>query len=82
MEREEIIQKIRTILVTILKHEDFEMVDGMSAADVSGWDSLTHMIIITDIEKAFGVKFKLKELNKLNNLGSLISLINSKLEQK
>jgi len=40
---------------------------------------LTHMVIITEIEKTFQIKFKLKELNKLNNLGSLIELIESKL---
>ena len=79
MERNEIVEKIRTILVTVLKHENFEMVDSLSAAQVNGWDSLTHMIIITDIENAFGIQFKLKELNKLNNMGNLIELIQSKL---
>ena len=78
MERNEIVDKLRSIIVTILKHENFEMKNELSAADVAGWDSLTHMVIITEIEKSFGVKFKLKELNKLNNLGSLIELIQSK----
>jgi acyl carrier protein len=79
MEKNEIKERIRTILVTVLKHENFEMKDELSAADVAGWDSLTHMVIITEIEKAFQVKFKLKELNKLNNLGNLVDLIQSKL---
>jgi len=57
------------------------MNDELTAAKVNGWDSLTHMIIITDIENAFGIKFKLKELNKLNNMGSLIELITAKLAQ-
>lgn len=82
MERDEIIKKIREVLVAVLKHEEFEMTDDLSAANVNGWDSLTHMIIITDIEAAFGVKFKLKELNKLNNLGNLVELINVKIDQK
>lgn len=78
MERDEIVSKIKTILVSVLKHEDFVMNDELTAAAVNGWDSLTHMIIITDIENAFGVKFKLKELNKLNNMGNLIELITAK----
>jgi len=81
MERNEIVNKIKTILVAVLKHEDFVMNDELTAAKVNGWDSLTHMIIITDIENAFGIKFKLKELNKLNNMGSLIELITAKLAQ-
>jgi len=82
MQREEMIEKLRTIFVSVLKHEEFEMTDSLSADQVNGWDSLTHMIIITDIEAAFGIKFKLKELNKLNNLGNLISLITEKTGQK
>lgn len=79
MEKNEIKEKIRTILVAILKHENFEMKDELSAPDVDGWDSLTHMVIITEIEKHFQVHFKLKELNKLNNLGNLVDLIQSKI---
>ena len=79
MERNEIVAKLRTVLVNILKHENFEMKDELSAADVAGWDSLTHMVIITEIEKSFQVKFEFKELNKLNNLGNLIELIQSKI---
>ena len=82
MERTEIAQKIKGILINVLKHENFEIKDELSATDVEGWDSLTHMLIITDIEELFGVKFKLKELNKLNNLGNLIDLVISKLAQK
>jgi acyl carrier protein len=78
MERTEIIEKIRKILVDVLKHEKFEMKDSLSASDVDGWDSLTHMIIITDIEKVFGIKIKLRELNKLNNMGDLLQLVASK----
>jgi acyl carrier protein len=37
------------------------------------------MVIITEIEKAFAVQFKLKEINKLKNMGNLIELIQSKL---
>jgi acyl carrier protein len=46
---------------------------------VEGWDSLTHMVILTEIEKEFGIQFKLKEINKLKNMGNLIELITSKL---
>ncbi|HRG39116.1 MAG TPA: acyl carrier protein [Bacteroidia bacterium] len=79
MERTEIVSKLQKIIATVVKHENFEMKNELSAAEVDGWDSLTHMVIITEIEKNFQVKFKLKELNKLNNLGNLIELIQSKL---
>jgi acyl carrier protein len=58
------------------------MTDDLSARDVDGWDSLSHMVIISEIENHFGVKFKLRELNKLNNLGNLIELVSGKIDQK
>jgi acyl carrier protein len=79
MERKEIIEKIRTILVAVLGHEDFVMTEELTAADVDGWDSLSHMMIISKIENEFNIRFKLRELNKMRNLNSLIDLIESKL---
>ncbi|HEY4065242.1 MAG TPA: acyl carrier protein [Puia sp.] len=79
MERKEIIEKIRIILVTVLKHDEFEMREDLTAAAVAGWDSLSHMMIVTEIENEFNIRFKLKELNKLENLHSLIDLVQSKL---
>jgi len=79
MERSEISEKIRIILVSVLKHEKFPMNEELIAFEVEGWDSLSHMIIISEIESQFNIKFKLKELNKLNNVGSLIDIVQSKL---
>lgn len=80
MTREEIITRIASTLTTVLGHGQFEMRDDLEANQVEGWDSLTHMMIITGIEKEFSVRFKLKEINKLKNMGSLIELVNAKLE--
>jgi len=79
MERIEIVNRVQQVLVKILKHNRFEMRDDLTAADVDGWDSLSHMIIISEIENEFNIRFKLKELNKLKNMGSLIEIIESKI---
>ena len=79
MERNEIIAQVKQILKTALNHENFEMSETLSAADVDGWDSLSHMIIISEVEKQFSITFKLKELNKMKNMGDMLDLIASKL---
>ena len=53
--------------------------DDMTANDVDNWDSLSHMLMITEIEDHFSIKFKLRELNKLKNVGRLIDLITTKI---
>jgi acyl carrier protein len=79
MERNEIIAQVKQILKTALNHENFEMSETLSATDVDGWDSLSHMIIISEVEKQFSITFKLKELNKMKNMGDMLDLIASKL---
>lgn len=79
MNKNDITLKVKEILIKVLDHEGFEMKDELVASDVSGWDSLTHMIIISSIEEEFGIKFKLKDLNKMKNMGSMIEIITSKI---
>ena len=71
--------KISNVLVSILEHNNFELHDELTAKDVDGWDSLSHMMIITKIEEEFNIRFKLRDLNKLKNLGSLVSVIQAKI---
>ena len=52
--------------------------DAMTAADVEGWDSLTHIALIVAIERAFHIKFTLAEISRLSDVGALIRLINQK----
>ena len=78
MERNEILKKVNEVFIDVLE-EEIIIKEEYSSYDVDGWDSLTHMAIITTIESEFDVKFKLKEINKLKNMGTLIELIESKL---
>jgi len=79
MEKNAIVEKTLIIIRQVLKNEKIEWDGELTAEEINGWDSLSHMIIITELEKEFKIKFKLKELNKLDNLDSLIALIQSKL---
>jgi len=50
----------------------------LSAKDVAGWDSLTHIRLILSIEKAFKIKFTTSEIGKLQNVGDLVTLIQAR----
>lgn len=80
MNRNEIIEKLTAIFHEIFNDNNIVLRDDMTAADVENWDSLTHMLMISKVEEVFGIKFKLKELNKLKMVGDLITIIESKLQ--
>ncbi|HET6324696.1 MAG TPA: acyl carrier protein [Planctomycetaceae bacterium] len=58
--------------------------DEMTAADVDGWDSVTHIDLLIAIERTMGIKFATAEMSRLKepdqNIGSFIRLIESKLQ--
>lgn len=49
-----------------------------TAADIPEWDSLMHVTLIVNVEKAFGVRFKSSEVSSLQNVGELVDLIGAK----
>lgn len=48
------------------------------AADVPGWDSLTHIYIIAEVEKRFNIQISAKEATSLKSVGDFVALIDSK----
>ena len=50
----------------------------MTANDVQGWDSLSHVVLILAIENRFKIKFNHKELLTLKNVGDLLKSIENK----
>jgi acyl carrier protein len=56
--------------------------DEMTAADVAGWDSVTHINLLVAVERAMGIKFATAEMSRLKepdqNIGSFVRLIDTK----
>ncbi len=79
MERTELVNMLTPIFRTVFSNDSLVVRDELTANDVENWDSLSHMLLITDIESAFSIKFKLKELNRMRNVGDMIDIIALKL---
>lgn len=47
----------------------------LSAQDVPEWDSLTHISLVLAVEKAFGVRFGVGEVESTRNVGEFADLI-------
>ncbi|MBL7812155.1 MAG: acyl carrier protein [Bacteroidetes bacterium] len=78
MERDTIVQKLQEIFARVFQEPGIQIHDGLTAEQVSRWDSLSHLTMISDVEQSFGIKFKLKELIGMKNVGELIQLISQK----
>lgn len=74
----EALEKLTIIFRNVFDDETIVLNDQMTANDIGSWDSLSHMLMINEVETAFSIKFSLREINKLKNVGVLLKLIESK----
>jgi acyl carrier protein len=75
--------EMKTVVLGALKLDDWELTDSTVAAEVPGWDSLSHMNVLLAVEKHFRVRFRNVEVLRVKNVGDLQRLVDSKLaEQK
>ncbi len=73
-----IFEELNKIFRTVFDDEDITVQDESTAADVDGWDSLSHVNLIIAIEQKFKIKFSTKELLTFKNVGDLRRAIESK----
>lgn len=78
MDEPQIYQRLTEIFQDVFDEDSIEVTPKLSADDVDGWDSLTHIRLILTIEKVFKIKFSTSEIGKLKNVGDLVALIQGK----
>lgn len=74
MNQAEVIAQLQTIFDTVFL-EPVALTPAISAADVPEWDSLTHISLMVAVEKSFGVRFRVGEVENTKNVGDFADLI-------
>lgn len=75
MTREELAGEITSIFRETFDDDSIEVNDNTVAADVDGWDSLMHIDLIYAIESKMGIKFPMRDIVGLKNVGQLIDKV-------
>jgi acyl carrier protein len=78
MQNNEIVSRLTPIFRDVFNDDALIVSEGMTAADVPTWDSLSNINMIIAVEKSFGVKFSIKDVRSLKNVGELLELIKKK----
>ena len=69
---------LQNIIREIFDEASIEVTMETTAEEVEGWDSLTHIQVITAIETHFGFKLKLAEVMRFENVGDICSCIETR----
>ena len=73
------LEKLNTIFCEVFDDYDLKIAPEMTANDVDGWDSLSHVNLIVAVETVFKIRFNQKELFTFKNVGDLLGCIESKI---
>ena len=82
MNRAEITTMVTEIFRDIFDDRTLVITDGTGAKDIEDWDSLEQINILVAMEKAFGIKFTVSDVENLVNVGQTIDLIEQKIAEK
>lgn len=77
--KEEIKIKLIKIFQDVFDNDNLKIEEGTSAIDIAEWDSLTNIQLMLSIQKQFNIKFKIEEMMKQKNVGTLIDIIYDKI---
>ncbi|MBQ3373440.1 MAG: acyl carrier protein [Oscillospiraceae bacterium] len=80
MERTGIFEKLNEVFRDIFDDETITVGEETTAADIEGWDSLTHINLLATIEDEFDIKFEMKDIVKMKNVGEMADLIEDQLK--
>ena len=72
-------ERLNGIFREVFKDDNIQVRPEMTANDVEGWDSFSHVTLIVAIETRFDIKFSLKEVMAFKNVGDLMKGIEKKL---
>jgi acyl carrier protein len=75
---DEIYSKLTEIFHDVFMRDDIALTPVLTARDVEGWDSFKQVEIIISVEESFGIKASTRELDNLQSVGDLVSLIHAK----
>jgi acyl carrier protein len=73
-----VIEQLQPVFHEVFDDDSIELRPDMTADEVDGWDSLSHVNLIVAIETTFNIRFSQKELLTFRCVGDLINSISEK----
>ena len=75
MDREQIFETLNEVFRDVFDDDSITVSEDTTAEDIDGWDSLTHINLLATVEDEFDIKFDMKDVIKLKNVGEMADLI-------
>ena len=68
-------ERLNEVFQNVFDDEDIVVDRKTTADDIEDWDSLEHIRLIAAVEREFNVKFTMKEVSAMKNVGEMMDII-------
>ena len=75
---QELMDRLNAIFQDIFDDETLTVNQNTTAKDIEDWDSLSHITLIGAVEDEFGMKFSMKDVVDMQNVGEMIAIITAR----
>lgn len=76
------LKELNKIFIAYFNNKKILINEKTTSKDIKNWDSLAQVALIISIERKFKIKFSVKEVGNLKNIGDMINLIIAKKNKK
>jgi len=73
--QEEIYERLTEVFQDVFDDDSITISPETTADDIEDWDSLMHITLISAVESEFGIRFAMKEVSTMKNVGEMAELI-------
>jgi acyl carrier protein len=78
MDQTQMLAQLSAIMQEVLDDPNVKLTPTTTADDVEGWDSMSNITFVVEIERRFGIKFNTAEVEEMRNVGDMLNIIAAK----
>ncbi|NLU39935.1 MAG: acyl carrier protein [Bacteroidales bacterium] len=80
MDEKILLEKTISIVKDVLQNKNLTLNASSSSKDVEGWDSLRHVMIISEVEKEFAISIDFMEVLEIKTIGDICTSVSKQLK--
>ncbi len=78
MDESQMLTELTAIMRDVLDEPSVTLTRETTASDIAGWDSMTNITFVVEVERQFGIKFKTAEIEEMSHVGDMMGIIAAK----
>ena len=75
MTHAEVMERLTGVFRDVFDDDSIVITDQTTANDIEDWDSLEHINLVEAVEQEFRMRFKMKEVSGMKNVGEMARII-------